>query len=162
MSDEAREIAAELEPLLPEALRALFSLGADDPLPDTTVAQLRLLRQLQQGTSTVGVLSEKLNMSPSAISQVVNRLEAACLIERTDDESDRRVKHLRLTFEGAAKLQLRQQSRVQKATYVLAQVPLEDRAILLNVLRQIVDIDSSHRSGGGDVNPASQSEDQRR
>ncbi|MCZ8511977.1 MarR family transcriptional regulator [Paenibacillus filicis] len=67
--------------------------------------QLFLLKTLlDRSRATVGELAEQLSLSPSATTIAVSRLANLGLIERTRDESDRRLVWLQLTEDGKRKM----------------------------------------------------------
>jgi DNA-binding MarR family transcriptional regulator len=55
-------------------------------------------------TATIGDLTERLQLAQSTVTELVKRAEEAGLIERETSTSDGRVVHLRLTAEGARRL----------------------------------------------------------
>ncbi len=69
--------------LTPNDARALFTLGGDEGRP-------------------IGALAREWNCDPSTATWLVDRLERAGLVERLPSQSDRRVKRIRLTPNGAA------------------------------------------------------------
>lgn len=72
-----------------------------------TPRQHLLLLQIggaENGTSTVTELVETLALTQSAVTELVQRAELAGLVLRTPSNDDRRVTHLTLTRQGAAKL----------------------------------------------------------
>jgi DNA-binding MarR family transcriptional regulator len=56
------------------------------------------------GTTTVSELVQKLALTQSAITELVQRAEQAGLVSKTASSEDGRVSHLSLTAEGAARL----------------------------------------------------------
>jgi DNA-binding MarR family transcriptional regulator len=72
-----------------------------------TPRQHLLLLQIagsDDGTTTVSELVEKLALTQSAVTELVQRAEQAGLVERAGSAADGRVVHLSLTREGAARL----------------------------------------------------------
>ncbi|MEO1470041.1 MAG: MarR family transcriptional regulator [Pseudomonadota bacterium] len=63
---------------------------------------LLMLVLWQDGDRTVRELADRLKLSPSAVTPLVDRLEIAGLVRRTRDEHDRRVVHVSVTEQGAA------------------------------------------------------------
>ncbi|MEL7349000.1 MAG: MarR family transcriptional regulator [Pseudomonadota bacterium] len=61
---------------------------------------LLMLVLWQDGGRTVRELADRLKLSPSAVTPLVDRLEVAALVLRRRDERDRRVVHVELTEEG--------------------------------------------------------------
>ncbi len=56
--------------------------------------------------STVTVLAERLQLAQSTVTELVRRAEETGLLEREQSHTDARVAHLRLTPEGARRLEL--------------------------------------------------------
>jgi DNA-binding MarR family transcriptional regulator len=54
--------------------------------------------------TTIGELSEALGLVPSTMTELLDRAEAAGLLERTDAAHDGRVTHVRGTAEGRKRL----------------------------------------------------------
>ena len=78
---------------LPEEVLALMHQGTP-PTP----AQVQLAIELaQEGQATVGELAQRMGVSPSAISLLVDRMVEHGMVERTRGTEDRRVVWLRLT-----------------------------------------------------------------
>lgn len=72
-----------------------------------TPGQYLLLLQIagcDDGRSTVSALVAKLQLTQSAVTELVQRAEQAGLVDRTTSSSDGRVVHLSLTADGAARL----------------------------------------------------------
>ncbi|MEM6972090.1 MAG: MarR family winged helix-turn-helix transcriptional regulator [Pseudomonadota bacterium] len=63
---------------------------------------LLMLVLWQDGERTVRELADRLKLSPSAVTPLVDRLEIAGLVRRQRDEQDRRVVHVGLTDQGSA------------------------------------------------------------
>jgi DNA-binding MarR family transcriptional regulator len=138
MKNSLRADAERVEALVPQAMRALYRQDPSDPLLDFSVAQLRMLRSLREGSCTASSLGEALGLSVSAITQMANRLEASGLVERIDDVADRRIKHLSLTERGLKLLGERRSRRIDQAQEVLARLTGEERAQLIHALDKVV------------------------
>ncbi len=52
------------------------------------------------GPITIGHLAERLQIRPHSAVELVNRLEASCLVRRSPSPRDHRQVHLKLTIEG--------------------------------------------------------------
>ncbi|GAB6935867.1 hypothetical protein JCM14720_17880 [Calditerricola yamamurae] len=66
-----------------------------------TPGQIRLLFHLaQDGTGKVSDLSDRLGITPGAVTGMVDKLEEQGLVERVRSRNDRRVVHVRLTDAG--------------------------------------------------------------
>lgn len=58
---------------------------------EITLTQLSVLRELRGGTQTAGRLGERVGLSPTSMSRLLDRLERRGLIRRRRAEDDRRV-----------------------------------------------------------------------
>jgi DNA-binding MarR family transcriptional regulator len=68
---------------------------------DLTASQAVAVRELQTPL-TMRELATRMSCEASNVTFIVDRLEAAALVERIPDEGDRRVKRVRLTAKGKA------------------------------------------------------------
>ena len=87
-----------------ELLRAMSAEATDDWLQvDLTLAQIKALFALwHQAPMTIGALGERLGVGVPTASHLVERLVQLGLVERREDESDRRRAHVSPTEAGAA------------------------------------------------------------
>src|ERR1043166_3829680 len=140
MTDETlQETAEQLEGLLPRRMRRLFTLEIDHPAMELPLAQLRMSLILQGGPRSISSLSEEMNISVSAATQIADRLERAGMVERISDSEDRRIKNLRLTTTGAEIMRSRRETRVRRAAEPLAGVPEATREEALRVIQALLD-----------------------
>ena len=65
---------------------------------------LLMIAGSEDGSSTVSALVERLQLTQSAVTELVQRAEEAQLVARSTSPSDRRVTVLRLTPDGEARL----------------------------------------------------------
>ena len=79
---------------------------------------------------TVGDLAETLGRSPSATSRVVRELVERDLLERVEEETDRRQRMLRLTAEGAALVAQVDRARADEFLAVVRPLPPDERALV--------------------------------
>lgn len=139
--DEVRSEAAQLELLMPQVVRVLFRLEGPDPVGHLTVAQLRIMRLLSMAPRTATGLSEELGMTPSAVSQTVQRLEKFGLVTRDVDSADRRVRHLDLSVLGHRLMIERHEMRVDHAGKILAKLHPTVRAQLISSVHAVLQVD---------------------
>ncbi|MFD0893450.1 MarR family transcriptional regulator [Luteolibacter ambystomatis] len=66
---------------------------------------LLAIRGREAGTTTVGVLAERLKLRHHTTVELVQRLEAAGLVSKRPSPEDRRAMVLELTLEGSARLE---------------------------------------------------------
>lgn len=132
-------LAAKIEALLPRLMRKLWRNDLDDPLAELPLGQLRLVRVLDQGPRTLTDLAAELQMSASAATQLVSRLEETGLVEKEVDAEDRRVRHLRLTHSGCSHMAARRKSRVEQITRALERVQPDRRDAIVEALEELVE-----------------------
>jgi DNA-binding MarR family transcriptional regulator len=145
MPDSPRARAAEIESLLPRLTRLLYRTTEDSILADLPLAQMRIVRILYGGSRTVTSLGEELALTPSAVTQLVNRLEDGGWVTRAEDNEDRRVKRLELTDYAVQLMKNRQQRRVNRLEQILARLTEEQqRSLHCNLLLLM-------EAGGGEV-----------
>jgi DNA-binding MarR family transcriptional regulator len=65
---------------------------------------LLMIAGTDEGTSTVSTLVDRLQLTQSAVTELVQRAEEAGLVRREPSPTDGRVIHLRLTTEGEQRL----------------------------------------------------------
>ena len=128
------EQAAELEHLLPQLMRRLFTLTQDSMVNELPVAQVRVLAILQDGPRTFSSLSVELGISLSAVTQIADRLERSGMVDRATGIKDRRTRYLRLTVQGSETMLARRESRVRRTEQVLGQSSEEEREQALYAL----------------------------
>ncbi|MCC6446151.1 MAG: MarR family transcriptional regulator [Armatimonadetes bacterium] len=154
MEPKIREQAALLECLLPRLMRRLFAIESDHAASELSLAQLRLCGILQSGPRTISHLGEELNLSPSAITQMADRLEKSGMVERVPEQEDRRVKHLRLTPCGTEMMRSRKEKRIRRAALALERLPSDMRGPVMDALQALLeasqpdDVESSESLAG--------------
>jgi len=106
---------------------------------DLTLLQWRLLSRLDRGGGvTQAALAGAVEMSPMAVSEALDKLEARGLVRREPDPSDSRAKLVWLT-EAAAPSVEQIRAMVQEVYgRALAGIAPEDRTTLMNGLNTIV------------------------
>lgn len=111
---------------------------------DLSMGQLRALLVLQHdGPARVGALAAALHISPNATTAVVDRLEAAGLVERAPDPRDRRAVLVRPSHAGAATVERLMSAGMEQLDARLRQLTMDDLralqrggAALLRVMEQ--------------------------
>lgn len=76
---------------------AILSSNMQDEI---TLSQLLIMRQIDEGITTVGDIANALEISPAAVSKFVDQLVKGGLISRKRSKRDRRVSNLNLTLRG--------------------------------------------------------------
>lgn len=112
--------------MLSRITRNLSDLDTD-PARELPIAQLRVCNVLREGPRSVSALSRELGTTPSAMTQIADRLQRAGLVERASEEGDRRVRVLRLTTHGEEIMRARREKRVLRITEALSHLDPEMR-----------------------------------
>ena len=93
-------------------------------------------------------LASRLRISPRSVTEVVDGLVEAGLLERTPDPRDRRAVSLDLTAEGQAQVRAIRQSREQVAGTLFDTLSAHDREQLQRILGSLVADGEDPRSRG--------------
>lgn len=122
-----------------DALKAMAELGLTFP----QIGALHVL--MFEGAMAVSALTDKLDLSVSAVSHLVQRLVEARLVKREEHDTDRRQKVVSLSDEGRALVERLMKARLKEFRASVEHVKPELRTELKAVLEKIVD-DLSWRS----------------
>jgi DNA-binding MarR family transcriptional regulator len=138
-----RELLARLERLGPGLRR---HLGESDRRADfltsfggVTLHQVGALRHLvEHGPLTMNELAARMEISPSSVTQLVDRLVHHGLVERTADPKDRRI--LRVAVSGSASDAVRDcdKERRQRLAALLAPLSDDELELLASLAERIV------------------------
>ncbi|HVT28644.1 MAG TPA: MarR family transcriptional regulator [Lacipirellulaceae bacterium] len=112
--------AATVHASLRNVVRNLLSV--DDSMMDLPLRQLKVCTTLYRQCHTMSEISRELGLSPSAVTQVSNRLERRGLIERVSQNNDRRVRMLRLTRKGQRLMRSREEQQLCRIAAVLSKL----------------------------------------
>jgi DNA-binding MarR family transcriptional regulator len=104
-----------------EALRTVVRnlLSVDDSMMDLPLRQFKVCLSLYRQSRSMSEISRELKLSPSAVTQVSDRLERRGLIERIFQDEDRRVRKLRLTRKGQQLVRSREQKQLRRIATAL-------------------------------------------
>jgi len=116
----------------PSRLEAWVGLG----LTTTQLGVLFLLRQ--QGGEPAGLLAERLRVTPSTLTRIVDRLVRLNLVCRQEDTDDRRLVRHYLTPEGAQSLEEMARAARAYLTEILRKLPREKLERLLEALQDLI------------------------
>lgn len=94
-------------------------LGVDDSMMDLPLRQLKVCLTLYRHSRSMSEISRELKLSPSAVTQVSDRLERRGLIERVFQDEDRRVRKLRLTRKGQQLVRARERKQLRRIAAAL-------------------------------------------
>jgi DNA-binding MarR family transcriptional regulator len=123
-------------------------MAVDDQASDLPLRQLRVCAMLYEGPRSMSSLSRELGVSLSAMTQIADRLERARLVKRSFEGTDRRVRSLQLTPRAQKIMQLREDSRVERASAALQQLPIDQRTNVLKALRSLQDACAATKTDG--------------
>jgi DNA-binding MarR family transcriptional regulator len=136
---DAAELADRLHSAAIHLLRRLRREDDASGLPAPQLSALSVI--VFGGPITLGALAAAEQVRPPTISKLVATLEAAGLVEREIDETDRRVMRVRATARGTRLLQEGRTRRVASLAAALGALPSSDRATLARavpVLERVV------------------------
>jgi DNA-binding MarR family transcriptional regulator len=106
-------------------------LSVDDSISDLPLRQLKVCVSLYGHSRSMSDLGRELSLSPSAVTQISDRLERRGLIERVFQDEDRRVRKLRLTRKGQQLIRRREQKQLGRIEAAL-------EALTANEIRNVL------------------------
>jgi DNA-binding MarR family transcriptional regulator len=141
-SSTSEELARDLYTLF----QYLFSSSASDFFralseADVTLTQVKLMHVLDRPDPdrTLKDLAEEMSFSLAGASRSIDALHQRGLVERREDEHDRRMKRVRITDEGRELLRRLNEMRVALLEQFVETIPETERRQLLDVLSPIVE-----------------------
>ena len=124
----------------------LFSQSAPDFFralseADVTLTQVKLLHVLDRpgADQSLKDLAEEMSFSLAGVSRSIDALHQRGLVERREDEKDRRIKRVRITGEGREFLRGLNEMRVALLSQFVQDIPDDQRRALLDALSPIVE-----------------------
>lgn len=113
-------------------------------------SEIMMLKMINIDTSktegvTISTLSERLEITKSAVSQMINVLEDKGYVERITTKSDRRIVYVRLTEMGEQSLEKSLQSLLKSLNQVFEKMGEEDTEILFRLLNKLYLIVSDYK-----------------
>ena len=123
-----------------EVLASLLGFGrklltVDDPTLDLPVRQLKVCLALLRRSSSMSEISREIGLSPSAVTQVSDRLVRRGLVERAFQEEDRRVRKLKLTAKGLHLMRSHEEKQLRRIAAALASLSESELDQMLAVLK---------------------------
>jgi DNA-binding MarR family transcriptional regulator len=97
-------------------------LTVDDPTMDLPVRQLKLCLALLRQSASMSEISREIGLSPSAVTQVSDRLERRGLVERVFQDEDRRVRKLKLTAKGLHLMRTHEEKQLERIANTLSRL----------------------------------------
>ena len=127
--------------------RKTGSLAFDPDLLDAI--NRRLLDELQADARlTIAELGRRINLSPPAVADRLQRLERAGVIARHVDPTDRRARALYVTARGIAIRQRVRPALAVQHNKILAPLSLDERTTLIDLLTRVVEGNESYARPG--------------
>jgi MarR family transcriptional regulator, organic hydroperoxide resistance regulator len=103
-----------------------------------TPTQLTVLKMLHEiGDLSLGTLSREIHAHNSTVTGIVDRMEAAGLVERARSDEDRRVWIIRLTAQGKKVAERVRVSPWETLRHALAALPATDQERLTSILKKL-------------------------
>jgi DNA-binding MarR family transcriptional regulator len=109
-------------------------LTIDDPTMDLPVRQLKVCLALLRNSCSMSEIGREIGMSPSAVTQVSDRLERRGLVERVLPEGDRRVRRLQLTAKGLKLMRRHEKKQLLKIAGALDRLTEQELGQLMSGL----------------------------
>jgi DNA-binding MarR family transcriptional regulator len=143
-----RELLGRLERLGPGLRRCLGDAGPRADLLDrfggVTLHQLGALRHLvKHGPLTMNDLAARMEISPSAATQLVDRLVQHGLVERAPDPDDRRALRVAVCRSALDAVRAFEKERSTRFAALLAPLSEDELEVIADLAERIVD-DASH------------------
>jgi DNA-binding MarR family transcriptional regulator len=132
------EPEVEIADLLGQVVRRLHRQTSEALAPlGLSRAQARVVRLLADGPLRMAAIAERLAVVPRTVTDLVDGVEAAGLVERRPDPGDRRSSFVALTADGRRLLDRLETARRESAEQAFGQLDPADRALLLRLLRDL-------------------------
>jgi DNA-binding MarR family transcriptional regulator len=113
---------------------------------DLTFPQMIILRLLEQGQQTVSRLSEMVQLTPGAVSRLVDRMVRKGFVSRREGDDDRRQKTLSLTPAGRRLCDRLERARTGSFSAAMSELDSRLATELKDVLKRVVATLSSRPS----------------
>lgn len=101
--------------------------------------QLELLISLKEKSCTTGVLAKEFSVSPSAVSQMVDQLIEKNLVERIEDEHDRRITNIKLSNGGKKLFEEIHKKFLKHLEAKFSEVSIREIETLLTTINKVTD-----------------------
>ncbi len=115
-----------------------------------TLTQVTVLRELRQGPQTASRLGEKVGLSPTSVTRLVDRLERRGLVSRRRESEDRRYVDIHLEPAGERLLGEVNVVRGSELHRAVESLNGEERRRLAAALRRLVDAARAVRAAEGE------------
>lgn len=88
-------------------------------------------------TLTIRKIAEKINVSTSAVSQMLSKLERMNFVKRVTSHHDRRLIHIHLTGKGKRVIHCMEKTRHEIITHYLSKMNLDDLRLLSEIIKNL-------------------------
>lgn len=106
---------------------------------DISLSQMELLVIVKhQQPISAKAIASSMRLTPGAVTQLVEQLVAKGLLERHEDERDRRITNISLSAGGTAKLRELQERRLRIMRKVVDSLDTEELAVMLRVQEKML------------------------
>lgn len=122
-------------------MRKILDQTLDDSDEDNipTMLQVQTLKTIKENSPiTASELASRLQMSPSALTQMTDRLIKSKFISRKNDKNDRRLILLSLTSDGEEHLASILKRMEQKANQILAPISAKDLKTVVSIFEDFL------------------------
>ncbi|HOZ03355.1 MAG TPA: MarR family transcriptional regulator [Candidatus Woesebacteria bacterium] len=122
-------------------MRKILDQTLDDSDEDNipTMLQVQTLKTIKENSPiTASELASRLQMSPSALTQMTDRLIKSKFISRKNDKNDRRLILLSLTSDGEEHLASILKRMEQKANQILAPISAKDLETVVSIFEDFL------------------------
>jgi DNA-binding MarR family transcriptional regulator len=115
-----------------------------------TATQLTVLKLLHEiGDLSLGTLSREIRAHNSTVTGIIDRMQAAGLVDRARSDEDRRVWIIRLTSHGRRVAERAKVSPWEILRHALAALPASDQDRLTQILKKVAQLVTSEATHNG-------------
>jgi DNA-binding MarR family transcriptional regulator len=130
----------ELDQLLVQLSRQVVHAVREQGLGGLSLSQLSVLKHVQRGSTSARDLSFGLEVSPAAVTKLVDQLVRRGLVTRIRSRTDRRSAVLSITAAGTGALEESARMRTQLIRALTKPLPRSDIEVLVKTLRHFVEV----------------------
>jgi DNA-binding MarR family transcriptional regulator len=132
--DQLITTTCELQRLLAHRIRKAAPLGG------CTILQVQVLLYIREHAgTTLSDIAENFDITPAAVTQLIDRLGAAGYLDREKDEKDHRMSHLRLTKSAAEQIADFRKRRHDELRSLFQTLSEDDQIELLRLHNQLTE-----------------------
>jgi len=146
-------IAQDLLAVLPQLNRIIAAEMRREVGDAASVAQLRLLTELDGGPQTLSMIARHQHVSPQALCMLVNDLVERGWVKRMPHPHDRRQHLLEITDRGRNVFTLSRERAIQQITPLLTSLSEEEARAIIVALPALRRVLRAHERGDGSGTP---------